>query len=74
MGDANKSTNPAGTASAHLTLANHLGCTRCDGDSFYVEYKTSNAGAGEGLYFVCRSCGKEILITFLTLGATLNYA
>ena len=62
-----------GPQGANLTDALKKTCTECGSTAFYVEATTSNAGAGEGLYFLCRNCGLEELETFADLGATQNY-
>jgi len=67
-------TNPSGIEGANLTHALQRGCSNCDGVAFHISATTPNAGAGEGLYFLCVGCGYEELITFATLGATLNYS
>lgn len=57
----------------NLTDALQRGCSNCGSTQFAVEAVTSNAGAGEGLYFLCLSCGYEERITFDAMGATLDY-
>lgn len=60
-------------AGANLTNALQRTCSNCGGTAFAVSSTTPNAGAGEGLYFLCLGCGYEELITFTTLGATQDY-
>ena len=48
-------------------------CSNCNGTVFQVELTTSNAGAGEGIWFLCH-CGHCELITFEGMGATQNYS
>lgn len=66
--------NVEGPVGANLTDALKRVCSNCNGSKFYVENTTGNAGAGEGLYFLCGQCGFEELITLADLGATLNYS
>jgi hypothetical protein len=66
-------TNAEGPEGANLTHALKRTCSNCGGTTFQIEDVTSNAGAGEGIYILCQ-CGYEELITFDTMGATLNYS
>lgn len=65
---------PDGIEGANLTHALQRGCSNCGGVSFHVSATTPNAGAGEGLYFLCIGCGYEELITIADLGATQDYS
>ena len=75
--------NPA-TAESSFTVYNETlgvlaptakrGCANCGGDAFAVEDVTSNAGATEGVYFQCLSCGYTARITFSSMGATQDYS
>lgn len=49
------------------------GCSNCGGDIFAIEDVTSNAGASEGIYIQCLSCGLTERITFSSMGATQDY-
>lgn len=50
------------------------GCAVCGGDAFAVEDVTSNAGATEGIYFQCLSCGYIARVTIAAMGATQDYS
>lgn len=65
--------NAEGPEGANLTHVLKRCCSNCGGTTFQMEDVTGNAGAGEGIYILCQ-CGKEELITFATMGATLNYS
>jgi len=66
-------TLPEGPEGPNLTHALKRGCSNCGGTLFQVSATTPNAGAGEGLYYLCE-CGYEELITLADMGATLNYS
>lgn len=66
--------NVEGSVGVNLTDAKKRCCSNCNGTFFQVESTTGNAGAGEGLYYLCRTCGYEELITLADMGATLNYS
>lgn len=50
------------------------GCSNCGGDAFATEDVTSNAGATEGIYYQCLSCGLIERITLSAMGATQDYS
>lgn len=62
-----------GTQHPNLRDTEKRTCSNCYGTFFQVEKVTGNAGAGEGIYFLCH-CGHAELITFDEMGATLNYS
>jgi len=65
--------NVEGIQGENLTDDLKRQCSNCNGSYFQIEATTGNAGAGEGLYLLCRLCGYEELITLATMGATQNY-
>lgn len=67
-------THPISVYDPSLAHSLKRGCANCGCDIFAVEDVTANAGAGEGLYFQCIACGHTALVTFATMGATLNYS
>ncbi len=68
--------DPASSAapeSPSMAVSLHKACSNCGGDIFAVEDVTSNAGASEGIFFHCLSCGTCERITLNALGATQDY-
>ncbi len=56
-----------------LAPTSKRGCSNCGGDAFAVEDVTSNAGASEGIYHQCLSCGLTERIALADMGATQDY-
>ncbi len=68
--------DPASSAapeSPSMAVSLHRACSNCGGDIFAIEDTTGNAGAAEGIYHHCLSCGQCDRITFTAMGATQDY-